>query len=123
MATTQRTVVTNKTLCQAFLITSLLTRDPTQSESAILSAIASSDPEEISEHEFILRSAAMALTATAAGAFTRTTDNPRGIDPGRTERCVAPVAKQSSLLCVADAGGDVPRGMLSNPESRCPLRG
>lgn len=63
MATTQRTVITNKTLCQAFLITSLLTRNATQSESAILSAIASSDPEEISEHEFILRSAAMALTA------------------------------------------------------------
>jgi hypothetical protein len=63
MATTQRTVITNKTLCQAFLITSLLTRDATQSESAILSAIASSDPEGVSEHEFILRSAAIALAA------------------------------------------------------------
>ncbi len=63
MATTQRTVITNKTLCKAFLITSLLTEDAAQSESAMLSVIASSDPEEISEHEFILRSAATALAA------------------------------------------------------------
>ena len=63
MATTSRTVITNETLCKALLITSLLTEDAEQSESALLSVIASSDPEETSEHEFILRSAAIALAA------------------------------------------------------------
>jgi len=63
MATTQRMVFTNKTLCKAFLITSLLTEDAAQSESAILSVIAASDPEGISEHEFIRRSAVTALAA------------------------------------------------------------
>jgi hypothetical protein len=79
MGTMPKTVLTNRTLCRAFLIASLLTGDAAQSESAVSSVIASSDPEEISEEEFISRAATAALAAPPRGCVRGSPKVPAGL--------------------------------------------